>query len=99
MLRTVEGSGWSRAVVGWSRAACNDGGEQKLATGDGAACGGDCELLAPGSGEQKRRWRLARATGDGALLAATGRKRWGPGAMVDGGRVAPLSLCRLLSKN
>ncbi|CAL1396206.1 unnamed protein product [Linum trigynum] len=66
-----------------------------MATGDGAACG-DCELLALGAGSRSDdgNWRWRAACG-GELLAATGRKCWGPGAMVDGGRVAPLSLCRL----
>ncbi|CAL1380509.1 unnamed protein product [Linum trigynum] len=63
MLRTVEvrwleqGSGWGRCC-GRSRAAGGclrrwRGAEATMTTGDGAACAG--------SGEQKRRWRLAMA--------------------------------------
>ncbi|CAL1399963.1 unnamed protein product [Linum trigynum] len=105
MLRTVEvrwleqGSGWGRCC-GRSRAAGDclrrwQGAEATMATSDGAACG-DCELLASGAGSRSDdgdwRWRAAC---DGEQLVAMGRKRWGPWAMVDGGRVVPLSLCRL----
>ncbi|CAL1392653.1 unnamed protein product [Linum trigynum] len=57
-----------------------------------AACEGDWRrwrLARATAACEKRIWRLARATGDGALLAATGRKRW-RWLMV------PLSLCRFV---